>query len=164
MTGVRHSVDTAFLGTHVRKARQTREEIYYTGLTFRREASHDVVNAKTGVGPLSLREIARRVGRDVEVVHADVHALLETGVLERTAEGAIVFPYDAVHAACWMTFAATNTRSWIAGHCSNTIFWAEAKNQNSAQGRARMLMPTWPTMASGYGCWPKLALVQGRRN
>ena len=52
----------------------------------------------TGVEPLSLREIARRVGRDVEVVHADVHALLETGVLERTAEGAIVFPYDAVHA------------------------------------------------------------------
>jgi len=56
-----------------------------------------IVKAMTGVGPLSLREVAQRVGRDEEAVHDDVRALLETGVLERTAEGAIVFPYDAVH-------------------------------------------------------------------
>jgi predicted transcriptional regulator len=56
-----------------------------------------IVKAMTGVGPLSLLEVAQRVGRDVEAVHDDVRALLETGVLERTAEGAIVFPYDAVH-------------------------------------------------------------------
>lgn len=50
-----------------------------------------------GAGPLSIREIARRVARDVKGVHRDVHALLDVGILERSAEGAIEFPYDAVH-------------------------------------------------------------------
>jgi predicted transcriptional regulator len=35
--------------------------------------------------------------RDVKAVHRDVHALLSVGVLERNADGAIEFPYDAVH-------------------------------------------------------------------
>lgn len=56
-----------------------------------------IVKAVTGAGPLSLRDVAQRVGRDVEAVHDDVRALLDTGVLERAPEGAIVFPYDAVH-------------------------------------------------------------------
>jgi phosphomannomutase len=49
-----------------------------------------------GAGPLALREIARRVGRDVKGVHTDVHALLLAGVLDRLAEG-FVFPFDAIH-------------------------------------------------------------------
>jgi predicted transcriptional regulator len=51
----------------------------------------------TGQGPLTIREIARRVDRDVKAVHGDVHALLEAGVIDRTDEGLVVFPYDAVH-------------------------------------------------------------------
>ena len=50
----------------------------------------------TGAGPLALREIARRVGRDVKGVHADVHALLNAGVIERGEDGLFVFPYDRV--------------------------------------------------------------------
>jgi phosphomannomutase len=50
----------------------------------------------TGAGPLALREIARRVGRDVRGVHTDVHALLAVGLIERNEEG-FCFPYDAVH-------------------------------------------------------------------
>jgi predicted transcriptional regulator len=38
-----------------------------------------------------------RVERDVKAVHADVHALLDAGVLDRTEDGEIVFPYEAVH-------------------------------------------------------------------
>ena len=57
----------------------------------------DILKTMTGAGPLSIREVARRVDRDVKRVHDDVSALLEVGVLERTAAGAIVFPYDAVH-------------------------------------------------------------------
>ena len=57
----------------------------------------NIIKASTGTGPLSIREIARRVGRDVKAVHRDVHALLDAGVIERNAEGAIVFPYEAVH-------------------------------------------------------------------
>jgi phosphomannomutase len=50
----------------------------------------------TGAGPLALREIARRVGRDVRGVHTDVHALLVAGLIERDESG-FCFPYDAVH-------------------------------------------------------------------
>jgi phosphomannomutase len=56
-----------------------------------------VLEVMTGAGPLALREIARRVGRDVKGVHTDVHALLGAGVLNRTESGAFEFPYEAVH-------------------------------------------------------------------
>ena len=49
-----------------------------------------------GIGPVSIREAARRVGRDVKAVHGDVIALLRAGVLESTASGKIVFPFDTV--------------------------------------------------------------------
>jgi predicted transcriptional regulator len=38
----------------------------------------------------------RRVGRDVKTVHGDVTALLNAGVLDRSASGGIEFPYQAV--------------------------------------------------------------------
>ena len=57
----------------------------------------EVLKAMTGQGPMTIREAARRVGRDVKAVHGDVHALLAAGVLERTEDGRVVFPYDAVH-------------------------------------------------------------------
>jgi predicted transcriptional regulator len=55
-----------------------------------------ILRAMAGQGGLSIREIARRVGRDVKAVHGDVHALLDAGLLDRTDEGLITFPYDAV--------------------------------------------------------------------
>jgi predicted transcriptional regulator len=56
----------------------------------------ELLKALCGAGPMSIREAARRVGRDVKAVHADVTALLHAGVIERADEGGIVFPYDAV--------------------------------------------------------------------
>ena len=56
-----------------------------------------ILRAMAGQGGLSIREVARRVERDVKAVHGDVHALLDAGVLDRTDEGKVVFPYDAVH-------------------------------------------------------------------
>lgn len=56
----------------------------------------EILKVLTGAGPLSIREVARRVERDVKAVHADVHALLAAGILDRTEEGEIVFPYEAV--------------------------------------------------------------------
>lgn len=56
----------------------------------------DILKAMTGAGPLALREIARRVGRDVRGVHTDVHSLLAVGLIDRDAAG-FRFPYDAVH-------------------------------------------------------------------
>ncbi len=56
----------------------------------------ELLKALCGVGPVSIREAARRVERDVKAVHGDVTALLSAGLLDRTSAGAIVFPYDAV--------------------------------------------------------------------
>jgi predicted transcriptional regulator len=56
----------------------------------------ELLKAMTGAGPMSIREAARRVARDVKAVHGDVTALLNAGVIVRTAEGAVEFPYDAV--------------------------------------------------------------------
>lgn len=49
-----------------------------------------------GAGPMSIRETARRAGRDVKAVHGDVKALLDAGVLDRTTSGEVEFPFDAV--------------------------------------------------------------------
>jgi predicted transcriptional regulator len=57
----------------------------------------ELLKAMTGRGPMTIREAARRVGRDVKAVHGDVHALLDAGVLERAEGRRVVFPYDTVH-------------------------------------------------------------------
>jgi len=56
----------------------------------------ELLKALCGAGPVSIREAARRVSRDVKAVHGDVTALLNAGVLDRAAGGGIVFPYEAV--------------------------------------------------------------------
>jgi len=56
----------------------------------------DVLRTMTGAGPLAIREVARRVGRDVKSVHGDIQALVKAGVLDRSDKG-VEFPYDAVH-------------------------------------------------------------------
>lgn len=55
-----------------------------------------IVRAMAGAGPMAIREVARRVGRDVKAVHGDVHALLAAGILQK-ADGLVVFPFEAVH-------------------------------------------------------------------
>ena len=57
----------------------------------------ELLNTLTGAGPITIREAARRLGRDVKSVHGDVHALLKVGILSRTEDGRIVFPFDNVH-------------------------------------------------------------------
>jgi predicted transcriptional regulator len=56
----------------------------------------ELLKVLCGAGPVSIREAARRVDRDVKAVHSDITALLTAGVLDRTDTGEIVFPYDAV--------------------------------------------------------------------
>jgi len=68
-------------------------ELLWKVLTARR---WELLKALCGAGPMSIREAARRVDRDVKGVHGDVTALLEAGVLDRAEGGGIVFPYDAV--------------------------------------------------------------------
>ncbi len=60
------------------------------------EKRWELLKALCGAGPVSIREAARRVGRDVKAVHGDVTALLNAGLLQRTDEGQIVFPYSSI--------------------------------------------------------------------
>ncbi|MBW2195214.1 MAG: transcriptional regulator [Deltaproteobacteria bacterium] len=57
----------------------------------------ELLKVMTSAGALSIREMARRIGRDVKPVHGDVHALLNTGILHKTDDGLIEFPFDAIH-------------------------------------------------------------------
>lgn len=85
----------AFRGeTHGTRISFTSIELLWKVLAPKRWA---LLKAMCGQGAMTIREIARRVGRDVKAVHGDVHALLDAGVLNRTEDGRVVFPYDAVH-------------------------------------------------------------------
>jgi predicted transcriptional regulator len=68
-------------------------EILFRLLTAKR---WQIIRALTGAGAVTIRETARRVNRDVKAVHGDVQALLNAGVLQKTANGLIIFPYDAI--------------------------------------------------------------------
>ena len=56
----------------------------------------DLLKALCGAGPVTVRDAASRVGRDVKAVHMDLTALVSAGVLSRTAAGQVEFPYEAV--------------------------------------------------------------------
>jgi predicted transcriptional regulator len=56
----------------------------------------ELLKVLCGAGPISIREAARRVERDVKAVHSDISALLNAGVLDRAEGGGIVFPFEAV--------------------------------------------------------------------
>ena len=60
------------------------------------EKRWELLKELCGAGPVSIRETARRVGRDVKAVHGDVTALLNAGLLERTENRRIIFPFEAV--------------------------------------------------------------------
>jgi predicted transcriptional regulator len=59
----------------------------------------ELLSVLTGAGAVTLREAARRAERDVKGVHGDVHALLNVGILQKTEDGRIEFPFDAVRVA-----------------------------------------------------------------
>ncbi len=68
-------------------------ELLWKVLTAKRWA---LLKAMCGAGPLSVREAARRVGRDIKAVHGDLAALFEAGVLVRSEGGQLEFPYEAI--------------------------------------------------------------------
>jgi predicted transcriptional regulator len=57
----------------------------------------EIIRAMAGEEPLSIREIARRVGRDFKGVHSDATLLVKAGVIDRAESGKLVFPYDKIH-------------------------------------------------------------------
>src|SRR5881392_2676417 len=92
MTDVIHAFKTAKPQPSARISFAT-PELLWKVLTAKR---WELLKALCGAGPVSIRETARRVGRDVKAVHSDVTALLNAGVLEHAEGGGIVFPFEAI--------------------------------------------------------------------
>jgi predicted transcriptional regulator len=48
-------------------------------------------------GEIGVRELARRLGRDIKRVHEDAVTLAELGLIERNASGRLTCPYADIH-------------------------------------------------------------------
>lgn len=68
--------------------------VFFMQLSERRWA---LVRALQGAGVLGVRELARRVGRDVKRVHEDVQVLAGLGLVERGEGGSVLCPYTDIH-------------------------------------------------------------------
>ncbi len=67
---------------------------FFSSLTEKRWA---MLHSLQGTGELAVRELARRLERDVKRVHEDAGALVELGLIERTERGGLVCPFDDIH-------------------------------------------------------------------
>lgn len=67
---------------------------FFSRLTEKRWA---MLHALHGAGELAVRELARRLERDVKRVHEDAGSLVELGLIERTERGGLVCPFDDIH-------------------------------------------------------------------
>lgn len=79
------------------------EEVLWKTLTPKRWV---ILKLMAGQGPMAIREIARRVDRDVRAVHSDAHVLRNAGLIERTDDGRVDCPYDAIHVNFVLSTAA----------------------------------------------------------
>ncbi|MFM8247261.1 MAG: hypothetical protein ACKN9M_09955 [Burkholderiaceae bacterium] len=69
------------------------------------EKRWEIVRAAQGRGDLSIRELARTVGRDVKRVHEDIGVLSDLGLLERTNSGGVACPFATMHIDMYLTAA-----------------------------------------------------------
>ena len=76
--------------------------MFFGKLTERR---WELVRTLQGKGAMSIRELARRVERDVKRVHADVAVLTELGLFEREESG-IACPFARIHVDIELAAAA----------------------------------------------------------
>src|SRR5690606_10565750 len=70
------------------------EELLWETVTPKRLA---ILKGIGGRGPMSIRQAARLVGRDVKAVHGDIQKLIEKRLIEKTDDGRIEFPFSEIH-------------------------------------------------------------------
>lgn len=68
--------------------------VFFGRLSERRWA---LVRVLLGAGEIPLRELARRVERDVRRVHQDVTVLTDLGLVARSASGGVLCPFTDIH-------------------------------------------------------------------
>ena len=59
-------------------------------------ARWDLLERLREAGPLSMYQLAKRLGRNYKNVHTDVTRLAEIGLVERRADGRVSVPWDVV--------------------------------------------------------------------
>jgi predicted transcriptional regulator len=69
------------------------------------EKRWEIARTAQGKGELSVRELARAVGRDVKRVHEDIGILTDLGLLERTEGGGVICPFASMHIDMYMKAA-----------------------------------------------------------
>ena len=79
---------------------------FFGKLTERRWA---MIHALQGAGEVPVRELARRVGRDVKRVHEDAGVLVCLGLIGRTARGGLLCSYDEIHGDMHLRHAAQHS-------------------------------------------------------
>ncbi len=57
----------------------------------------DLLQVMAGSGAMGIREVARQADRDVKAVHGDIQRLLKAGIIDKTKDGKVEFPFDALH-------------------------------------------------------------------
>ncbi|MDP9573872.1 UNVERIFIED_ORG: putative transcriptional regulator [Agrobacterium larrymoorei] len=67
---------------------------FFSRLTERR---WELLDALLGSGTVGVRELARRLGRDVKRVHEDASTLVELGLIEKDERGALNCPFENIH-------------------------------------------------------------------
>jgi len=56
----------------------------------------EILEALAGHGEVGVRELARRLNREVKSIHRDTESLAAGGVIEKTDQGKLVFPYSRI--------------------------------------------------------------------
>jgi len=99
--GVR-SMDEFFeaIETSVETDGRTASELYFPSVEdlFRTIGGKrwEILQALAGQGETGVRELARRLHREVKSVHRDTESLVAGGVIEKTDQGKLVFPYSRI--------------------------------------------------------------------
>lgn len=69
------------------------------------ELRWNIVREMLGAGHVGIRELARRMDRDVRRVHQDAQALVELGLLEKADDGSVICPFVDIHIDMHLTKA-----------------------------------------------------------
>lgn len=58
----------------------------------------ELIEGLQGLGPSSIRGLARALGRDVKRVHEDVSTLMDWGLIEKNETGKVAVPFGEIEA------------------------------------------------------------------
>ena len=95
----REKVNKRFLETFQGKPQGSFISFESPAVLFKVISGHrwELLKMMTGARAMSIREASRRLERNVKAVHGDVSALLKAGILHKTDDGQIEFPFDTIH-------------------------------------------------------------------